>query len=424
MGKSTLHPKLRWPLEVNRQVVKDEQQRDQEILLLSCPLGIAKPLPLSAAIAPLLAEFTGTLSLDEICAKYSSYGIQRTLLDELVTILEDSLYLDSPHFSTKEKVFREEYFRLTNRPAALAGLAYPGQPEELKTLVQQYLDTPHSHDALALTKTPPKEKQTLLGIKSPHIDYRRGGRSYGSVFPDLYNNPADIVILIGTSHQYSRGLFHLSKKSFSSPLGTLHTDIPFVDALARNYGKVRSFSEELVHAKEHSLELQLPFIQHKQNTPHIVPILVGGFHSFLHSERLPEEHEVYDAFVATLTEEVKRRLTQGQRVRFVAGVDMAHVGSQFGDTFELTDDFLEKVRERDADYLEHIQHQDKKALFEHIAEDNDARRICGFPTMYTLIDLCDRLSLKYSTILRSYQQAVDRPSGCAVTFAGMSFYAA
>jgi hypothetical protein len=106
----------------------------------------------------------------------------------------------------------------------------------------------------------------------------------------------------------------------------------------------------------------------------------------------------------------------------VAGVDMAHVGPHFGDTEALTPGYMQQVEVRDRAYLEAIKSQDKKALWQHIAEDSDARRICGFPTMYTILDLFERLQLQYTATLYDYRQAVDYSTGCAVTFAGMGLY--
>lgn len=102
---------------------------------------------------------------------------------------------------------------------------------------------------------------------------------------------------------------------------------------------------------------------------------------------------------------------------------MAHVGQFFGDSGNLTPEFMQKIEARDRSYLDTIMRSDKQALFSHIEEDRDARRICGFPTMYTLLDLYQRLGIGIDTKLFDYRQAVDYPSDCAVTFAGMGLYA-
>ena len=154
-----------------------------------------------------------------------------------------------------------------------------------------------------------------------------------------------------------------------------------------------------------------------------MPILVGGFHDYLSGEKQPQEYDEYESFVAALTECVREYERNGVRVCFIAGVDMAHVGCAFGDIGKLTPQYMDGIRARDEIYLRTIVEQDKDGMLNHIAEDRDARRICGFPTMYTLLDVLDRLDLNCRGQLFDYSQAVDYQTDCAVTFAGIGLYA-
>ena len=138
--------------------------------------------------------------------------------------------------------------------------------------------------------------------------------------------------------------------------------------------------------------------------------------------RLPNEFEEYQSFIEVLTENLQKRIAAGQKVCVIAGVDMAHLGQYFGDTFQLSTEFMEKIRTDDLAYLDCIIRQDKEALFDHIAIDQDARRICGFPTMFTVIDLLDRLGIKYNGHIFDYRQAINYQNQCAVTFAGVGLY--
>ena len=97
---------------------------------------------------------------------------------------------------------------------------------------------------------------------------------------------------------------------------------------------------------------------------------------------------------------------------------MAHVGSQFGDDFVLTDDRMAGIGERDQEYLKHVFAVDPIKLFEHVAEDNDARRLCGFSTLHTILDVFTRLPMSLTGKVIDYRQAVNVPEGCGVTFAG------
>ena len=262
-----------------------------------------------------------------------------------------------------------------------------------------------------------------MGLSYSHIDYRRGALCYGTTYNHLKQEDHNLYIVIGTSHQYSRHLFHLTTKDFESPLGKLHCDKQFVKKLANQYGEIRSFADEILHKKEHSLELQLPFIKRLKNNPTIVPILVGSFHHMLKSGKWPENFEEYDKFVSCFCDCLKDYISGGKKICIIAGVDMAHVGKHFGDSDSLSPAFMDKIAERDKEYLNTIVKQDKHAMFSHIAEDQDARRICGFPTMYTVIDCLERIGVKYRSEVIDYRQAVNYKTDCAVTFAGVGLYA-
>ncbi|MBX7142986.1 MAG: AmmeMemoRadiSam system protein B [Oligoflexia bacterium] len=405
------YPKLRWPIDI-----RFEKIEQQQILVLSCPLGISPaPLGLVPAVAPIISCFEGQLSTSEIWQRFAEHGLKEHVVGELVTLLDKHLFLESPNFTSAEQLVRSQFATSPTRPAALAGLGYAAKAAELESELSSYL-------ALAPAAIQSQTTKALLGLMAPHIDYHRGKAAYGAAYTQLRGANHTLYILMGTAHQYSPHLFHLTNKSFESPLGLLPTNQAFMQKLALEYGKDRALADEFLHKREHSLELQVPFLRYLNKGAEIAPILVGSFHHMLGSGRYPEQFEPYDAFVTALVASTRAALNQGASICFLAGVDMAHVGRSFGDKEDLSSNFMEAMEERDRIYLRHIERHDKHALFQHIAEDKDRRRICGFPTMYTLLDLLDRLGLRYGTQLFDYRQAIDYDRQCAVTFAGMGFY--
>lgn len=410
MGDPLEYPKLRWPLDIRL-----ERLESQDVLLISCPLGITRdPLLLVPAVGPIIGSFEGRLSIQEITAKFSPYGLTENVVRELVSLLDKHLFLTSPRYFSAEKAVRDEFKHSPVRHPALAGGGYPALPEQLAQEIDRYLSVPNG-----LVQAPEKG---MLGLVAPHIDYRRGSDCYGLTYRHLKSQKHDLYVLMGTAHQYSKRIFHLTRKNFFSPLGNLPTDTEFVDQLAAQHGIERSYADEFLHRREHSLELQLPFLHRLKKEPKLVPILVGGFHHMLGDGKFPEHFEEYDSFASALTECLKSRLSEGASICFIAGVDMAHVGQSFGDRNRLTPEFMDHVRLRDLEYLDTIRKHDRHKLFNHIAEDQDARKICGFPTMYTVLDVLGRLKLDYSAHVFDYRQAVDYSRDCAVTFAGIGLY--
>lgn len=410
MSGALEYPKIRWPVDIRL-----EKFDKQEIVLISCPIGIAKsPLALVISVAPVLSCFDGNLSINQIVDKFSSQGLTEQIVRELVKLLDENLFLASPRFFAAKQGMLEEFLKSDTRPAALAGLSYSNNKETLSLEIDNYL----ANNSPILKARAEK----LACLVAPHIDYRRGSSVYGKTYNYLKGEIHDLYILLGTAHQYSKLLFHLSKKHFDTPLGTLACNINFMNRLAELYGEERSYTDEILHKKEHSIELQLPFIRRIVQDAAIAPILVGSFYQYMKSGRYPEKYEEYESFIESICKCITYHQEHGGRVCFIAGVDMAHVGKSFGDKENLTREYMDKVRERDLVYLETIKNQDKHAMFDHIAEDHDIRRICGFPTMYTVLDIFDRLGKRYTSEIIDYQQAVDFEKECAVTFAGAGLY--
>ncbi len=410
------YPKLRWPIDVRM-----DQSQDQPVLVIQCPLGISpQPLILKSAVAPLLAHFEGQLSIDQIAQKFSGHGVQRELIQQLAKLLDEHLFLASPRYFSAEQAIREDFSSSSQRAAALAGLSYSADPLALGNEIDSYLGTPSQSEP---NSPGPHTVDNLMGLIAPHIDYQRGGACYGAGYRHLRGAPHDLFIVIGTSHQYSKNVFHLTRKDFLTPLGIVPNATNFSDRLANRYGISRSFEDEFLHRREHSLELQLPFIQRTvQSKAVFCPILVGSFHRYVADQRLPNEYDEYESFAGALFESIASEISEGRRVCIIAGVDMAHIGSQFGDSREIDAEWLEAVAGRDRQYLNAIAAQDKRRIFEHICEDQDQRRICGFPTLYTAIDVLDRLGKHYDYEEFGYHQAVHKQAGCVVTFSSAGLY--
>ncbi|NLF24132.1 MAG: AmmeMemoRadiSam system protein B [Deltaproteobacteria bacterium] len=411
MEDSFKYPRLRFPIDA-----RVERIQNQELIVLRCPIGVAeRPLILSAATVPLLACFNGQTSDAEILSRFEGQGLTSEFLTELITTIDQYLFLDSPTFTAAYQKFKQDFFCKLIRPANLSGLSYPAEKRALQNLIDNYLNS----------NTAPKDAPgRLVALISPHIDYRRGGATYGIAYSALKGQQHDLYVLLGTAHQYSPHIFHLTKKDFESPLGVVSNDRELVQEVAAAYGEERSFADEILHKNEHSLELQIPFLGRLQSNPVIMPILVGSFHTLIDNGKRPEEAEEYEAFAGALSRALSDRILAGQKVCLIAGVDMAHLGQSFGDQQRLSPEFMLQVEEQDRLYLQTLLGRDTQGLLSHICKDQDARRICGFPAVYLLLDLLNRLNLCSQAVLLDYRQAVDYQSDCAVTFAGMAFYGA
>ncbi|MDR3669564.1 MAG: AmmeMemoRadiSam system protein B [Holophaga sp.] len=149
------------------------------------------------------------------------------------------------------------------RQPVVAGLFYPADPVRLRELVQGLLREAPAAGA------PPK------AIIAPHAGYVYSGAVAARGHACLGLGRARIrrVVLLGPSHRVAfRGLAASSATGFATPLGTVPVDAQGVEQ-ALGLDCVRRFDP--AHAQEHSLEVQLPFLQEALDDFQLVPLVVG-----------------------------------------------------------------------------------------------------------------------------------------------------
>lgn len=150
------------------------------------------------------------------------------------------------------------------RQPAVAGMFYPKDADTLHNTVQDFLKA----------AIPPSEHTAPKALIAPHAGYAFSGQTAAKAYALL--SPATItrVILLGPAHRvYFRGLaVPDQKRIWSTPLG----DVKISDrdiALLSEFRQVLRSDE--AHETEHSLEVQLPFLQEHLDTFSLVPIAVG-----------------------------------------------------------------------------------------------------------------------------------------------------
>jgi hypothetical protein len=147
----------------------------------------------------------------------------------------------------------------------VAGLFYPQEPGDLRRAVQGYVD------ACQRTGTARLPKALIV----PHAGYPYSGPVAGCAYRLLRDSGATIrhVVMLGPSHRVPmRGLAVPSVDSFATPLGEVPVDVSTRQRL-RELGLVGV--SDAPHAAEHSLEVQLPFLQVVLDEFDLVPIAIG-----------------------------------------------------------------------------------------------------------------------------------------------------
>lgn len=365
-------------------------------------------LPVNPVELEWLRLFDGERTLGEIqAAVVRSLGGQLLPLEhftDLARRLEQAQFLDGP-------AFRELAARPTR--AATHAESYGGDAETIR----RSLDRLFAHPRGAGLPRAPRPDDRLCAVLAPHIDYGRGGLSYTYAFKELYErSPAALFVIIGTSH-YSRHRFTLTRKHFQTPLGVVPTDQTYIDRLVQHHGPGLFDDELMAHLPEHSIELEVVFLQYLyagKRDIRIVPLVVGSFHDCIYTQQTPGECPDIRRMVEAL-QAVERETAEP--ICYVISGDLAHIGPDFGDRGPLHQAQLYHSRNQDIALLERAERGDAERAFDLVRGERDGRRICGLPPSWLVLSAARP---KQGRVLH-YDQYVHPAGQQSVSFASMVF---
>jgi AmmeMemoRadiSam system protein B len=150
------------------------------------------------------------------------------------------------------------------RPSILAGTWYPGNPDELSKAVQGYLSR------VKMTSL----DGTLKALIVPHAGYVYSGPVAAHAYRLLQKTPFRRVILVGPSHRVGfAGVSVNLQSGYETPLGIVPVDQKLAKKILNASPNIRWLRK--VHSGEHSLEIQLPFLQTVLQNFTIVPLIMG-----------------------------------------------------------------------------------------------------------------------------------------------------
>jgi AmmeMemoRadiSam system protein B len=323
--------------------------------------------------------------------------------------LDAALFLDGPRF-------QERLSNPIREPACIG--TYPPEPEAVRRQVENLFTGPKGpglprEPLRALTQSGSPLRAALI----PHIDYHRGGHCFAWGFKEVFEQTdASLFVIIGTSH-YSAHRFTLTRKDFKTPLGIAPTDQTYIDRLVAHYGP-GLFDDELAHLPEHSIELEVVFLQHlyeNRRPVRIVPLVVGSFQDCILGNLAPSARTDIGRMIEALQ---KVEAETSEPIFYIISGDLAHIGPKFGDDRPVNDAQLENSRHMDQALLKQMEKADMNGYFSVLAEEGDGRRICGFPPTYTLLE-----AIRPSRGQVLNYDAYVHPQGFeSVSFASVGFY--
>jgi MEMO1 family protein len=154
---------------------------------------------------------------------------------------------------------------LENRLPAVAGQFYPGQYNSLK----RKLDLLHQSSEKIVN-----QKGHIRALLVPHAGYEYSGEVAAAGYRQIENiSDYKNIFILASSHHVSTGNASIyAKGHYETPLGTAKVNIDLAQELIAKHD-VFSYAPT-AHSQEHSIEVQIPFLQNMSNTPPIIPIVI------------------------------------------------------------------------------------------------------------------------------------------------------
>ncbi|MEJ2110873.1 MAG: AmmeMemoRadiSam system protein B [Acidobacteriota bacterium] len=183
------------------------------------------------------------------------------------------------------------------RPAAVSGQFYPSDPEKLTLAIRQYLE-----------QSDPVSIPDPVSIMVPHAGYIYSGQICADAYRQVMGRDYDVFVILGVNHTTAgfRGIALTDYKGYHTPLGNVPIDRRITSALLDRCSDCTVNRE--VHAREHSIEVQIPFLQVLFPEPKIVPVIIH-----------PPDIELCLRFGRTLAEVLKN-----QNALIIISSDLSH----------------------------------------------------------------------------------------------------
>lgn len=266
---------------------------------------------------------------------------------------------------------------MTRKPI-VAGMFYEADKEKLEEQIKQCFLSPFGAGALAGKRG----NKRIIGVIAPHAGYAFSGGCASFAYKEIAESEfADVYVLLGVSHEGYKGDI-ITLQDFETPLGVVKTDVEFAKKLIKNAGFLE---DDKAHKKEHSIEVQLPFLQFvskdRIDNLRIVAIEVGDWN--------------YDVIAKQI---VETSLEMNKRICFIASSDFTHFGVTYG-YMPFTNNVKERMYNLDRKAIKSIEKLDSLGFLEHIKKTEAT--ICGFNAIALAIEIAKKKGAE-AELLRYY----------------------
>lgn len=243
-----------------------------------------------------------------------------------------------------------------DREAVVAGQFYPGSEDALEQQLRDFIDEE-------------AEKEEVLGVVSPHAGYTYSGKVAGAVYSRMA--PAETFIILGPNHTgRGRPFSIMTDGKWKTPLGSVEVDSDLAKGILFESRNLED--DEKAHSYEHSLEVQLPFLQYSKRRFRFVPIILS-----------PAALSIYEEIGEAIARVIKSKKT---KTIVIASSDMTHYESR------------KSAEEKDKEAIKAILELNEGKLLEKVRELDIS--MCGCAPVATTLVACKELGAKKAELIQ------------------------
>lgn len=248
------------------------------------------------------------------------------------------------------------------RQPAVAGVFYPAERDQLKNIV---------HDMLGYASSEQFDGH-IVGIVAPHAGYMYSGRIAASAYKQIHAKKYDNVIVIAPSHfEYFDGC-SIYFGDYKTPLGSVSTNLEVADSIVSQSPAVVNSSRG--HVREHSLEVQIPFLQMCLRDFKLIPVLMGN-------QDYPVANELSNAVYRVLSDSG----FENQNTLIVGSSDLSHYYP------------AKTAKEMDDMVIKAIEAFDERGLYERVQ--SNVCEACGYGAIISTMLIAKALGATRSKVL-------------------------
>lgn len=239
-----------------------------------------------------------------------------------------------------------------------------------------------------------KPEKNAVGIISPHAGYEYSGKAAAESYSAIKNSKFDTFVILGTNHTGFEN--SVSLEDFETPFGKIENDDEFSEQL-KDFG-----SNELLHKYEHSIEVQLPFLQFIFKKPKIVPFLIGQ-NSYADCKKISKA-------ISKIASEQKKKICM------IASSDFTHYGKSYG-YVPFANDVKKKLYELDKKAISAILKMESSGFYKL----SENMTICGRIPITIAIECCKIMKAKAKLLDYYTSGDVAKDYSSAVGYASIVF---